>query len=97
MFNDLRRAVIVRFVDIGDNGDHQNLNCFYHTLIRKTKKENQRIYYDISEPWNIGHYRKWYFKMHGRYFVILQWCSYEGLNCSDNTMLNTRSYRHKNT
>jgi hypothetical protein len=56
MFNDLRRAVIVRFVDIGDNGDHQNLNCFYHTLIRKTKKENQRIYYDISEPWNIGHY-----------------------------------------
>ena len=50
MFNDLRRAVIVRFVDIGDNGDHQNLNCFYHTLIRKTKNENQRIYYDISEP-----------------------------------------------
>jgi hypothetical protein len=45
MFNDLRRAVIVCFVDIGDNGDHQNLNCFYHTLIRKTKKEN---YYKIS-------------------------------------------------
>jgi hypothetical protein len=50
MFNDLRRGVILRFVDIGENGDHQNLNFFYHTLIRKTKKENQRIYYDISEP-----------------------------------------------
>jgi hypothetical protein len=50
MFNDLRRGVVVRIVDIGENGDHQNLNFFYHTLIRKTKKENQPIYYDISEP-----------------------------------------------
>jgi hypothetical protein len=48
--------VVVRVVDIGENGDHQNLNFFlYHTLIRKTKKENQRIYYDISEPYEQPH------------------------------------------
>jgi hypothetical protein len=38
MFNDLRRGVVVRFVDIGENGDHQNLNFFLSYLDSKNEK-----------------------------------------------------------
>jgi hypothetical protein len=53
--NELRSGVIVSFLDIGEIVDHHCLNFLIITWSEKTKTYQQR-YYDISEPWHIGHH-----------------------------------------
>ena len=48
MFNDLRRGVIVHFVDIGENGDHQNLNFFFIIPWFEKRKKKINEYITIS-------------------------------------------------
>jgi hypothetical protein len=46
--------VIVRFVDIGEIIFH---HCLTFLIIAWFEhKKNQRIYYDNSKPWNLGHH-----------------------------------------